>query len=89
MRYQREIAPSTGSENQRSIRRTNKSLFVIVIATLPFSTCRIYVALTENISKDTVRLAQVNLASKTLDEVTYFTHSTMFHLYTLSGTLFP
>ncbi|CAF1288579.1 unnamed protein product [Adineta ricciae] len=96
LRQGRRLVPAIRTENQRNIRRTDNQLsrmlasqvFVIVIATLPFSFCRIYVSLTENIPKDTLRLAQENLAIKTLGAMTYFTHSTTFYLYTLTGTLF-
>ncbi|CAF1343190.1 unnamed protein product [Adineta ricciae] len=95
LRTRRQIVP-LGNETNRNIRRTDNQLlkmlagqiFVIVIARLPSSFGRIYISLTQNIPKDTLRIAQENLALKTLSAVAYLTHSTTFYLYTLSGTLF-
>ncbi|CAF4393837.1 unnamed protein product, partial [Rotaria sordida] len=38
--------------------------------------------------KDTLRIAQENLANKTSGGMTYFCHSTSFYLFTLSGSIF-
>ncbi|CAF0854542.1 unnamed protein product [Adineta steineri] len=93
---QRRQAVARVTKNDRITRRTDSQLlsmlaaqvFVIVITTLPQSIIQLYVTFTANVVKDKLRLAQENLASKTLGGMTFFAHSSSFYFFTLSGTVF-
>ncbi|CAF1062816.1 unnamed protein product [Adineta steineri] len=91
----RRVLPIIG-ENNRATRRTDSQLLrmltaqvlCIVISTLLSSVERLYLSITENIVKDSIRVAQENLATQTVNAMTYFAHSTTFYLYTLTGAVF-
>ncbi|CAF1148222.1 unnamed protein product [Rotaria sordida] len=95
IRKRRQIV-SVSNENNRIIRRTDNQLLrmlvaqalVIIITTLPQTIYQIYASFTMNLVKDTLRIAQENLANKTSGGMTYFCHSTSFYLFTLSGSIF-
>ncbi|CAF1504498.1 unnamed protein product [Adineta steineri] len=95
IRQRRLIHPVVGGNN-RIGRRTDSQLlrmltaqvFIIIISTLPYSICRLYVSFTANVSKDTLRIAQENLASQIVGVMRYFAHASSFYLYTLTGVVF-
>jgi len=63
-------------------------VFVIIISTLPYFIYQLYALSTINVVKNTLRIAQENLAYQSVASITSFAHSTSFYLYTLSGTVF-
>jgi len=95
LRQRRQIVPRASQGNQ-VVRRTDTQLLrmltaqvlVIIICTLPFSIYRLYSTFTANLVKDTLRIAQENLAFQIVGAMTYFAHSSSFYLYTLTGTIF-
>lgn len=95
VRQHRRVCPIAVATN-RLVRRTNTQLLrmlaaqvlVIIVCTLPFSIYRLYASLTVNVSKDTLRVAQENLAFEVASTTTYFAHSSSFYLYTLTGKVF-
>jgi hypothetical protein len=95
IRQHRQVATIPTGTNQTS-RRTNTQLgrmliaqvLVIIIATFPFSVCQLYSSFTANLTKNSLRIAQENLATVIANALTYFAHSSGFYLYTLTGTIF-
>jgi hypothetical protein len=61
---------------------------VIIIFTLPVSIIQLYTSFTSTIVKDTLRIAEENVASRLFGTIPYFAHSSTFYLYTLTGTVF-
>lgn len=94
-RGQRQLLPVINEKN-RVGRRTDIQLLrmlaaqvlVIIISTLPFSILRLYILLITNVSKDSVWITQINLASSVIVTIPYFAHTSSFYLYTLTGTIF-
>ena len=84
------------NNENRVIRRTDIQLLrmltiqviVIILSTLPFSIYQLYISFTGHFVKSTLQTAQDNLASRITGLMTYFTHSSSFYLYTLTGTIF-
>jgi hypothetical protein len=95
IRQHRQVATIPTGTNQTS-RRTNTQLgrmliaqvLVIIIATFPFSVCQLYSSFTANLAKNSLEIAQENLATVIANGLTYFAHSSGFYLYTLTGTIF-
>lgn len=93
--HHRRIVPRTLVIN-RIARRTEIQLLrmlagqvlMIFITTLPFLVYRVYASFTASMAKDTLRIAQENLAFQCVGVMTYFAHSSSFYLYTLTGTVF-
>lgn len=91
----RQVVPRLPETNQVA-RRTDTQLLrmlaiqvlVVIICILPFSIYRLYATFTANEVKDTLRIAQENLALQLVGTMTCFAHSTSFYLYTLTGTIF-
>ncbi|CAF2523177.1 unnamed protein product [Rotaria sp. Silwood2] len=85
IRKRRQLV-SVLSENNTIIQRTDYQLLcmsvaqvlVIIITTLLQTIYQIYASFTTNLVKDTLRIAQENLANKTSGGMTYFSHSTSF-----------
>lgn len=83
-------------EAHRITRRTDAQLLrmltaqvlITIIATLPLSIQQLYVSFTSSLVKDTLRIAQENLAARIVGTMTYFAHSSSLYLYTLTGTVF-
>ncbi|CAF4015700.1 unnamed protein product [Adineta steineri] len=61
---------------------------IVFVLDLPFGVYRAYASLTANVSKSTYRTAIENLTYAVVILLVYFTHSTSFYLYTLTGTLY-
>jgi hypothetical protein len=80
--------PITRRTDTQLLRMLAAQVLVVIISTLPFSIYRLYSTFTANWIKDTVRIAQENLAFQIVSAVTYFAHSSSFYLYTLTGTIF-
>jgi hypothetical protein len=95
LRRHRLVTPVT-TETNRITRRTDTQLLrmlaaqvlVFIICTLPVSIYQLYVYFTSYVVRDTLRIAQENVASRTLGMIPYFAHSSTFYLYTLTGTVF-
>ena len=95
LRQRRQALPRARQTNQIS-RRTDTQLLrmlaaqvlVVAISLVPFCIYGLYTSFTANLDKDTLRLAQENLAFQIVSVMTYFSHSSSFYLYTLSGTIF-
>ncbi|CAF1133505.1 unnamed protein product [Adineta steineri] len=95
IRRHRQIVPTVAGRNQLA-RRTDNQLLrmliaqvtVIIVATLPNSIYQLYIAFTSNVLKDTLRVAQDNLAGRTVGPIMNFAHTSSFYLYTLTGTIF-
>jgi hypothetical protein len=95
LRQRGRVVPAAIGIN-RTVRRTNIQLlhmltvqvFVIVIATLPYSINLLYASFSTSLTIDTFRIAQETLSDRTVASMTYFAHSTGFYLYTLTGTVF-
>lgn len=95
IRKRRQILPRA-NENNRIMRRTNTQLLwmllaqvlVIIILTSPYCIYQLYSLITANVTKDALRTAQENLASKITGVVSYYAHSSSFYLYTLTGAVF-
>jgi hypothetical protein len=95
LRQHRQAVPRA-NESNRIGRRTDTQLLrmlaaqvlVMIITTLPYSIYQLYASFTATLAKDTFRLAQESLAGNTLGEVAYFSHSSTFYLFSLSGTIF-
>ncbi|CAF0850270.1 unnamed protein product [Adineta steineri] len=94
--HQHRLVIPVNFETNRQVRRTDTQLLrmliaqvlVIFICTLPISIIQLYSSFTLNVVKNTLRLAQENLAARIASELTYFAHSSTFYLYTLTGTIF-
>jgi hypothetical protein len=90
-----QVRPIIG-ENSGLGRRTETQLLrmltaqslLTIISTLPFSIYRLYASFTANVVKDPLRIAQENLASQTINVISYFAHTSSFYLYTLTGSIF-
>ncbi|CAF0898313.1 unnamed protein product [Adineta steineri] len=95
IRRHRLIVPTAAGRNQVA-RRTDNQLLrmliaqvtVIIVATLPNSIYQLYIAFTSNVPKNTLRVAQENLAGRTVGPLINFAHTSSFYLYTLTGTIF-
>ncbi len=61
---------------------------VVLVLDLPFGIDRSYASLTANVSKSAYRVAIENLIYALIILLVYFTHSTSFYLYTLTGSLY-
>ncbi|CAF1212532.1 unnamed protein product [Adineta steineri] len=89
-------AVSNVPRTNQILRRTDNQLlrmliaqvFMIIIATLPFSIYQLYTSFTSSFTKSTLQIAQENLAGRIAGVITYFAHTTSFYLYTLTGTIF-
>jgi hypothetical protein len=95
-RRQHRAVLRRGTQNNRILRRTDAQLLrmlaaqvlLIIIFTLPISIYQVYSSLTNNMVKNTLRIAEENVASRTVGIIQYFAQSSTFYLYTLTGTAF-
>jgi len=92
---QRQVLPMIDTNNLANSHTNNQLLSMlitqilfIIILTLPYSINILYASFTTNVSKSTLRIAQENLATQTVNTMAYFAHTSSFYLYTLTATVF-
>ncbi|CAF1271541.1 unnamed protein product [Adineta steineri] len=77
---------------RRNDRNLTHMLFIqvsfVFVLDLPFGIYRSYASLTANLSKSQYRVAVENLIYALIVLLVYFTHSTSFYIYTLTGKLY-
>jgi hypothetical protein len=96
IRRRRQQVGPTIVGTRSTVRRTDAELMrmliaqvlVIVLTTFPLPIFQLYLSLTANISKSTLRIAQEKVINQTAGGLSYFAHSSSFYLYTLTGSNF-
>ncbi|CAF0849865.1 unnamed protein product [Adineta steineri] len=83
----RFIQPTANSISETTT-STNALVMIVLVLDLPFGVDRSYVSLTSDVPKSAYRVAIENLLYSIIILLLFFTHTTSFYLYTLTGTLY-
>ncbi|CAF4207250.1 unnamed protein product [Adineta steineri] len=90
------ISETTTSTNALVTRNNDRNLtrmllvqvMIVLVLDLPFGVDRSYASLTSDVPKSAYRVAIENLSYSIIILLLFFTHTTSFYLYTLTGTLY-